>query len=614
MRRGGIQIIGNGAIPGLKGDIFVPGGSYPPGAVGQYTLLDHPFTYIDDPRSLVDENPDINLLWVAGDGNTPTKGPQMSATGSPTAAESPYQLSSGVAVASEIHTITTNRYTNNPLDPLLSNDVILQIVFRPSRGAANSRYISNRSTTADKGFSLYTINTGTTLVWLVNNGSNIFNLSNIISGSWMHSVFIIDRTNNLLQTWINGQLTDSDSIAGLGSISSSNPLVMMAGDGATGDGDIAFFSLEYGNAVAAKWVADSHAMIKEAAHRFTGVYPAQGLRGSFTRASGASWIDRSGAHRIASSYLPRAGDSEGLLLEPQRQNDCYNIFNPQATTGWSVTGGTHTAAVDDSTALDAADLGAWGPDVHRFQPGGSNQIIYGGAQTGNTAAHCLAVAIRGGTGGESVDLGLRDASTGTVQNLETIACTTSYQVVTVENATPSDTDMQWCLDCDAGDDIYFVAAQLEEGIVPTTIMPNSATAAAFVRPQDVLDLSETPNDDQGSIELTVIPQDWGGTEAGTPTILTRATGAPALLYVDGSGYWASDLDGTTTLSSGVTPVDGTSHIIRLRWGAGVMSIDVDGTRVSAAYDGALDGSGLWRLATDAPVRIKNLKTYRNGDG
>jgi hypothetical protein len=588
--------------------------------------LYHPFDHISDLRSLKSASglggiygiP--RLLWVAGDGNDPTISPfknPLTLDGSPSIEITPYELADGSSVIEEVHAGNSNRRTTELLNPGIDDDFV--ILAMGKYGQDGGGYYSYYFGTRDSGRGIRLgLRHDTNQMYCFLNGDTQKNLGspeNGIPNGYFITVTVVNR-NDKGVTAFNGDFGSLVDVSGNGSLANNQGVGIASLPGGGGDivnrSSIIALAVWIDDNIAPFWETDSYAPVKELTHQLSGIYPEKGNSGIFTRNSAASWQNKNGVWAIASTGLSRSGDSEGMLIEPQRQNDVYNTVNPQVTTGWSVTGGTHTAAVDDKSALESADLLTFGPDVHRFVPGGSDQVIYGGATTGDTNAQCIMVAIRGDAGGESVDLGLRDASTGTVQNLQTIICTTSYQVITVENQTPSDTDMQWCLDCDAGDTIYFVASQLEEGAVLTTQIPNRATAAALVRPQDVFDLSETPDDVQGSIELTITPQNWGGSDAGTPTILTRATGSPALIYIDGSGNWASDLDGTTTLSSGVAAADGTSHTIRLRWVGDQMSIDVNGTRISATYDGALDGSGVWRLAADAPVRVKDLKVYRKG--
>jgi hypothetical protein len=604
--------------------------SYRHGAGGrrQKTLLDHPFNYIADPRDLANASglggkfglPE--LLWVPPDGKAPTRwlgeantDDRLTQAGTLDPGVNPYQLIDESALPSTVFDVGAGSSfvdaTASIHDPALTDDAVA-FCFGSQSGKTpvSSRMLATR--VGGQGWQIFVAATTMACAWS-DAGGVISRTVSVLTGSVFLVVMVVDRDDDMT-LFANSISSGGIAVPGGASAGSGLGIGGSPSGGTLFDGQLYACGYWYGPSIADDWLTDSAAMVHEFTHLFTGIYPRRGSRGVYTRASVASWKNRNGIWHLASQGLPRAGDSEGLLLEPQRQNDVYNVLNAQVTTGWSVDGGTHTAAVDDSSALDAADLGAWGPDVHRFVPGGSDQVIYGGTQNGNANAHCITVAIRGAAGGESVDLGLRDVSAGTVQNLQTIVCTTSYQLITVENQTPADTDMQWCLDCDAGDTVYFVAAQLEEGAVPSTIAPNSATGGALIRPQDVLDLSETPSDTQGSIELTVTPQDWGGTDAGTPTILTRATGSPAQLYVGAGGTWCADLDGTTTLNSTVAPVDGVAQTIRLRWVGSRMSIDVNGTRVTETYNYAIDGSGVWRLAADAPVRVRNLRTYQSGGG
>jgi len=241
-------------------------------------------------------------------------------------------------------------------------------------------------------------------------------------------------------------------------------------------------------------------------------------------------------------------------------------------------------------------------------------VIYGGAVTGNLNAHSISLLIRGIAGGETVDIGLRDASSGAVQLAQTVVCTTAYQYIQIHGVIPADIDQQFCLDVDAGDAIGFIAAQLEEGPRCTYPIPNVATAAAATRSQDVLDLAVSPEDTSGRVECTLTPIDWSGVQMGADaTVISRVTTADDILHADSAdtGGWASS-DGTTQVTETTTPpADGVSRVVKVEWKTGRESIEVAGAVASAAYDGARAGSGAYRLASAASVIVKDLKVYED---
>lgn len=269
-------------------------------------------------------------------------------------------------------------------------------------------------------------------------------------------------------------------------------------------------------------------------------------------------------------------------------------------------------------ASDAAQLAtdgasAWGPNVHRFVPGAGDQVVYGGAATGSgPAVHSLSVLMRGSAGGESVDIGLRDASSGAVQNCGTVALTTAWQRFQIHGVTPNDTDQVFALDCDAGDTIYFIAPQLEAGSRCTTPIPNWATAASAARAAEVLTTSHTPGDTTGRLSVDVAPLGWDGTDLGADArVLSRAGGASGLLLIeDGTGGHEAT-DGTNTVTEATVPAtDGTYQTAQTRWGGGALRVQVDGDETSGSYDGALEGSGAMTVAPDqGEVAVRDLRAY-----
>jgi hypothetical protein len=246
--------------------------------------------------------------------------------------------------------------------------------------------------------------------------------------------------------------------------------------------------------------------------------------------------------------------------------------------------------------------------------------MYGGAQTGNLNAHSISVWLRGSAGGESVDVGVRDVSAGTMQNVQTVACTTAYQKITLHGFIPGDTDRQFAIDCDAGDTIYHIGAHMEESPRCSSPIPNLSTVATATRALDDFVTADDPDDNGGSIELTIEPVGWSAAQYGGGNLLFETGVGVGTLFVNGAGNWEATIDGTTALDSTIQPVDGAPYRIRLRWVVGgQQSIEVwNGTtllsRVASAYDGTLQGAGTWELAPGMPVLITDLKTYRNGSG
>ena len=216
------------------------------------------------------------------------------------------------------------------------------------------------------------------------------------------------------------------------------------------------------------------------------------------------------------------------------------------------------------------------------------------------------------SGAGAAYIGLWDVSASTYSNAVTLGPGSSYARTIARDQTPPDTDSQFCVKIEDDCVVYFVAAQLELGDVATSPIPNWATAATATRAADVLTTDETPVNLEGSVTLTVTPDGWGGTDAGTVEILQHTGAGSPTLHVT-TGTWQCDIDGTTTLDSGVAPVDGTPATIRLQWAAGGrMSINVGGTVVSGDYDGTLQAAGAWEIvADDAPILVSDFEATDN---
>lgn len=614
----------------MSGRIFrpLPGPLHLQGAtrytgISERLLLDIPLVYISDPSDLA--NPlglggifgVPSFLWVAGNGDNPLIGPTLSATGSPSSKNSPWQLEDNSTILLEEYDGSSYRKTATVLDPGIADDVVVFGVAKaPKTGAVSySTLLSTRGGVSARDYVVLYKHDSFRI-----DGFTHGDTERIVSSPSLgarHSLFtfafIVDR-DGLLHAGMNG-LAQSGSACSAGSLAGGNGIGIAAYPSTSlpmqPGGGICFVAAVYGVGIADLWVADSYALFKEFSYRFSGVYQEKGAIGTFARGSAASWQDRNGIWHFASNNVPRAGDAVGLRCAPARINKCYNTINPQATTGWSVDGGTHSV-IDDSSQLEADDADVWGPNVHRFVSGGSDQVVYGGAVTANTNPHSLSVIMRGDGGGESVDIGLRDVSSGVVQNVGSVALTTSWQRFEINGAVPADTDQQFALDCDAGDTIYFIASQLEEGSLCTTPIPNWATAAAAARVAETLTTAHTPQDEKGSIEATITPLGWSGGQGGTAFLIDRSGTSGYLIYPSSGGTYRF-FDTSNQLVGIATPADGVAETVRTRWKGASRSIEDSGGRVSGSYTGSLRSSGTITIAPSAKESaIARLKAYQNG--
>lgn len=595
-----------------------------PGEIGQYVNTAHQFTSIGDSRRGDRFGWPIDHLasqcvfdWAPGDGNTPYIGPTLDIVdgGGPDETDvSPWVGRDGAALKSAYFDGTEARRTATALTPTAGQDVrVVALVYAPNdRISGKNMIFSTR--VLGPGVQLWERQDIGRFAWRVENDTVSLqrNADGYFGWCLIDCYWDLSGNSSIHVNTILGQ----SGAPGAGAHAAWDGV----GVGADPDGANPF---EGRIARVLAWFGDNVSNAADMDDIVRGVFgltdTQQNGAATITRATSAVMLRDTHYHVVAVGS-PRSGGQEGILIEPTSINKVYNQVNPQNTNGWTVTGGA-MAAVDDTVALRTAGLLEWGPYVHEFIPGGAPAIMYGGAQTGNVNAHSISVWIRGAAGGESVDVGVRDVSSGAMQNVQTVVCTTGYQKVTLHGFVPGDTDRQFALDCDAGDTIYHIGAHMEESPRCTSPIPNWSAVATVQRNLDDIILAETPADEGGSIEVTVEPVGWSGVEWGGANFLFRTGAGGGLLYVDGAGHWVAIPDGTTTLDSGIQPVDGTPYRIRLRWRVGGnQSIEIwDMTpqllaRVESAYDGTLTGPGTWEFAAGAPMLVSNFIAYRGCGG
>jgi hypothetical protein len=563
----------------------------------------------------------IKLAWAPPDANAPriwlgavNTTDRLTLTGVPTAVDSPWVDSNGTRIQAENCAATVFRnQAATSLDPSATDDWVGLLYYRPHHTLGGNAMLSSFS---GRGIFMYnTINVVN--LYILGDVALVPSIAANPCG-WQVAIGIVSRATGRSRIWSHTATVDGATPAGALGGAGGIGLFCHPGGGNAFGGAIAAALWCVGSGIAAPFLADTYALPKRITRLLTGIEPRSGGGSgvvAHTRATVRSWYDGAGRLHFASAGLPCAGDAaagaaSGLRIAPTRTNKVYNTINPTATTGWTASGGTHSHSVDDSAALATAKIENAGPYVHRFVPGAGDEEIYGGAATATTGAHSLSCYLRGAAGGESVDICLRDASSGALQVCDTVALTTGWVRYFVHGVTPDDTDQVFCLDCDAGDTVYFTLPQLEAGARCTSPIPNWATAAAATRIADTLDPPLTPSDAQGALECGVTPIHWADTEAGDCLIVDRVTGTGELLRADSAGGLATD-DGTTEVRDTTTAlVDGTRVAAQVSWGPS-LDLVVDGTRETGAYDGALGGSGLLRLEADlAEVAVDSIKVYR----
>jgi hypothetical protein len=562
-----------------------------------------------------------DFLWVAGDGNTPTIGPALAVTGAPTVGTTPWQLGDETAVVSEEYDGTMGRQQNvTPVDPGAGEDaIILALVQIPRISVASQTVVATTMVQAGGwgGFRLF-VNMGN-LIYRSYDTAGAFVQSTlaVIDGSWALVGVIIDESAN--QHLISGSGLDVDNIAALGNFADGNGIGVAVLPRIPGiqryNGKIAFVSMTFGAGIADLWTANAYALFRDFESQMTGTWPIQGARGTFARASAASWQNRNGVWAIASSGLSRSGDSEGFRVAPSRTNQAYRNINPQAgdaAIALTWTGAVAPTEVNDAAALAAVanDATAWGPNVFEYaNTTGAVQYIRMSAQTGDVNARSLQCLIRRTAGAGAVNLGLYDESAGTFVGS---AISDGYNARTLINGqTPGDVDETLCLEVANGTTVRWIAQDMSAGATCQTPIPNYSTGAVAIRVAEVLTTTLTPDDAEGSVEVHVTPLGWNQADViGTPRIVTRVVSS-LIMYASNFG-WRS-FDGTNVVRvPGI--VDGTEYTIRVRYGDSGLSITVNDIRDNDLYDGTLHGGGAFEIEPGEEVEIKDFRHLRNGGG
>lgn len=602
-------------------------------------LWDQPFDRIHDPRDTGIYGSGLRLLWVAGDGDTPTVGPALTAIGAPVAEVAPYQLEGGADVALEGYDGATYRRSLVPIDPGAGEDTVVVAIGRmPLYQAAPGyqRIISTLVPGTLNGAMLCLNNTNTQLLWRVQGagGAAGVGAAGIAPGGLYVAIGLYDRSADAIVLWCDGAVSapsalPDGALAGGGiALGADVDGVMPIGPGA----GLACAAYLIGTGIAAQWAADSYARCAELAQRLTGVRPSHGGAPTYARASAACRRDRHGRWWIYSDGVPRAGDSEDFRVEATRTNKCYrNVGVPLgALPEWEVYDETGGAVVlnagksvqgaEDAAALAAAGLRDVGPNVWDRTAVGGAECIVMGASTGAVTRHALSVFADIVTAAGDIEIGWVDTVALTWTSVGSIAGAYARSVFC--DLVPPSVASRFAIRLLAdGDHVRGVLQQLEGSgdasrCVATTPIPNWATAAAAVRGADILDTTITPRDDQGSVEIEATPS-WTGAlyEGGAGlTLISRSVAGSYLLYVGGAGVWRS-WDGTLEVSAPTGPQSGVRQLIRIRWGAAGQRLDVDGARGSAPYDGTLMSAGVLRLAASgAGVGVRRLRFYRNGSG
>lgn len=214
----------------------------------------------------------------------------------------------------------------------------------------------------------------------------------------------------------------------------------------------------------------------------------------FTRSDGLGWYNNQllplssilDVSRSSARYAQRLDESwkyfgihqpaitdRGLSTEKRTSNKCANFnANPTDLSGVSLSGAPEAtlSVLDDSAAITAAGLGEVCTSGTAFQidnsAGAGAAIVSIAGVTGDTETHILSCYVRGGAG----SIGLSGMST------QSFAPSSAY-VRTSHAMTPDLPSRSMQVSADAGEVVYFVLNQLEEGAIASSPIVVSGTSA-----------------------------------------------------------------------------------------------------------------------------------------
>lgn len=205
---------------------------------------------------------------------------------------------------------------------------------------------------------------------------------------------------------------------------------------------------------------------------------------SFTRNSTSYSQNVAGTWVAFAPDVPRMTD-KGFYIEGARTNKCTNFnANPVDNTNTTLSGDAAAvfSVVNDSSNLSTAGLSAIATSGNVYRVNNTSGVapayIDFAGQPGNTSAHFASIFVRGGTGALMSSSGA------------TIVATTASASYTRFSATytPSASTVTLRLRIDAGQDIYFLLNQYEQGTSVSS--PIVVAGASATRPADIAILSD----------------------------------------------------------------------------------------------------------------------------
>lgn len=266
----------------------------------------------------------------------------------------------------------------------------------------------------------------------------------------------------------------------------------------------------------------------------------------------ATYQDNNGDWQLVSSAtdLRDAHYIDGVrhtLLELSRANKCqYNYnYGTNGTTGWSTSGdAAGVLSVEDHTTLLAeAGLGELVSDGRVLKLDNSG---------GTTAFHANASGTTGNTNPHSISAWLRGSGSVSFAGADGVSSTsgTAYERVRSENVTPASTTITLRVTAQAGQTVYVILPQMEEGAFATT--PILTQASTVTRAADIayIDLP-TPIDTPTAWAAYLRFKDIGTRSISGGRVFEVGTGtAPRVVMLQtGSGYRMLHANATSSVTS-----------------------------------------------------------------
>jgi hypothetical protein len=335
-----------------------------PGQCGQFVSTDLALDHVADIRLFADATDPEGwrakfgvpvLCRVAGDGDTPTIGPALTATGATGLVPGPYQDAAGADIDVEVFDGADSfKQTAGSLDPG-AGDVVISGFIKTGADVAGLQFLmTHRADAGGRGYRFYI--SGALLTVQVAGDATITRSANVAANTLYHFTAIINRDGNV-SLHINGIFKQLIACC-TGDIFAAAALQICA-QGASRFNGYLFWLLEWqGVGISDAWEADSYELVKALSRAAMGLD-----RGSWielpaprqmSQATATAWVDHHGTAWSVTTGMPRCGNSLGLQVDvdgPGAYPDCLWV----GRRGVGVSGNhTRLLAVRNRTSIPAA--------------------------------------------------------------------------------------------------------------------------------------------------------------------------------------------------------------------------------------------------------------------